>query len=190
MGALIFGSKLARSRLQSRKPPARTLTSDRLYRDGGIALHPQKPEILRVMGSPTTPPFEVNSGVRSPVRTTRILIADDNAIIRTVMHALIEVNAALEVCGEAVTGPDAIQQAQELKPDMVLLDLRMPGMNGLQVAPLIKQALPGVFIVLFTMLEKDISETLRTAAHIDLVLRKPQGLDTLLRSIQDFVPAN
>jgi DNA-binding NarL/FixJ family response regulator len=106
------------------------------------------------------------------------------------MHSLIEVNAALEVCGEAVTGRDAIQQAQELRPDMVLLDLRMPGMNGLQVAPLIKQALPGVFIVLFTMLEKEISEALRTAAHIDLVVRKPQGLDTLLKSIQDFVPTN
>jgi CheY-like chemotaxis protein len=142
------------------------------------------------MGSPITPQLEANSDVRSPARTTRILIADDNPIVRTVMHSLIEVNAALEVCGEAVTGPDAIQQAQELRPDMVLLDLRMPGMNGLQVAPLIKQALPGVFIVLFTMLEKEISETLRTAANIDLVLRKPQGLDTLLKSIQDFVPTN
>ena len=61
----------------------------------------------------------------------RILIADDNPVLRYVLHALIDVNAGLEVCGEAVSGLDAIQQTKDLKPDVVVLDLRMPGMNGL-----------------------------------------------------------
>jgi len=120
----------------------------------------------------------------------RILIADDNPVLRYVLHALIDVNAGLEVCGEAVSGLDAIQQTKDLKPDVVVLDLRMPGMNGLQVAPLLKQSWPSVFIVLFTMFENEISETVRTAAKIDLVLRKPDGMDRLLNSIQKFRPAS
>ena len=128
--------------------------------------------------------------VSSPPAVRRILIADDNPVVRSVMCALIEVQAGLQVCGEAVSGADAIQQTKQLKPDLVLLDLRMPGMNGLQVAPLIKQTWPSVFIVLFTMLENEITETVRTAAKIDLVLRKPDGMDNLLKSIQDFVQSN
>ena len=95
----------------------------------------------------------------------------------------------MEVCGEAVSGLDAIQQTKDLRPDVVVLDLRMPGLNGLQVAPILKQSLPSVFIVLFTMFENEISETVRTAAKIDLVLRKPDGMDRLLKLIQEFRPS-
>src|SRR5215813_7964895 len=118
---------------------------------------------------------------------TRILIADDNAIVRSVMHTLIETRPGLQVCGEAASGLEAIQQAKELQPDLVVLDLRMPGMNGLQAAPIIKQALPNARVVLCTMLENEISESLRLAAKIDMVVRKPDGLDSLVKAISDLV---
>ena len=139
------------------------------------------------MALPASVASEPTLGVALPA-VNRILIADDNPVLRSVLHALIEASVGLEVCGEAVSGVDAIQQTKELKPDLVVLDLRMPGMNGLQVAPLLKQSLPKVFIVLFTMFESEISETVRTAAKIDLVVRKPDGMDRLLRSLQEFRP--
>jgi two-component system nitrate/nitrite response regulator NarL len=103
---------------------------------------------------------------------------------------LIEVKKGLEVCGEAENGLDAIQKTKDLLPDLVLLDLRMPVMNGLRAAPIIREALPKVHIVLFTIDGNEISETVRTAAHIDVVLKKPDGLDRLLESIQDLVQPN
>ena len=60
-------------------------------------------------------------------------------------------------------------------------------MNGLEAAPLIKAASPNVSIVLFTLYEKEIKETVYTAAYIDLVLRKSDGLENLLHSIQNFL---
>jgi len=126
----------------------------------------------------------------SPVPRTRILIADDNAVVRTVMHTLIETKRGLHVCGEAVTGPDAIQQAKDLQPDLVLLDLRMPGMNGITASPLIKQAAPNARIVLFTMYDSEINETVKAEAHIDLLVRKSDGIDGLLRMIEVLIHSN
>jgi DNA-binding NarL/FixJ family response regulator len=125
--------------------------------------------------------------ISSPLPVTRILIADDNAVVRTVMHTLIETKEGLQVCGEALTGLDAIQQAKDLQPDLVLLDLRMPGMNGLTASPLIKHAAPNARIVLFTMYDNEISETVRAEAHIDLLVRKSDGVDGLLRVLEVLV---
>jgi DNA-binding NarL/FixJ family response regulator len=124
---------------------------------------------------------------RSSVTPKRILIADDNAIVRAVVRTLIETKIGLEVCGEAVDGLDVIRQTKDLKPDVVLLDFRMPVLTGIEAAPIIKGAFPQVRIVLFTLYENEISKTMATAAHIDLVVRKPDGLDTLLESIQDLI---
>jgi DNA-binding NarL/FixJ family response regulator len=124
---------------------------------------------------------------RSDVAPKRILIADDNAVVRAVVRTLIETKLGLEVCGEAVDGLDVIQQAKDLKPDVVLLDFRMPILTGIEAAPIIKGAYPHVRIVLFTMYENEISKTMARGAYIDLVVRKPDGLNTLLESIQDLM---
>jgi YesN/AraC family two-component response regulator len=60
-----------------------------------------------------------------------ILIADDNAIVRQRLCGLFSDEADFEVCGEAENGKEAIEEAQELHPDLILLDLSMPVMNGL-----------------------------------------------------------
>jgi DNA-binding NarL/FixJ family response regulator len=82
---------------------------------------------------------------------------------------------------------DVVQQTKDLKPDVVLLDFRMPILTGIEAAPFIKGVFPRVHIVLFTLYENEISKTMATAAHIDLVVSKPDGLDTLLESIQDLM---
>jgi DNA-binding NarL/FixJ family response regulator len=117
----------------------------------------------------------------------RILVADDNEIVRAVVCALIEAGTDLEVCGEAVDGLNAIEKARELKPDLALLDFRMPGLSGVETASIIRKDLPQARIVLFTLYEQSVSETMTTAAGIDLVLRKGDGLDRLLESIQNLM---
>jgi DNA-binding NarL/FixJ family response regulator len=78
------------------------------------------------------------------------MIADDKAIIRDTLRSLIETRADWQVCGEATSGRQAVEQAAELKPDMIILDLEMPGRDGLQAARDIVSAFPDVPILLYT----------------------------------------
>ena len=95
---------------------------------------------------------------------TRILIADDHAMMRKGLRTAIEPHAGWEVCGEATTGLEAFEQTKLLKPDLVILDVSMPVLNGLEVAHRISRTVPGVKILLFTMhnspqFAKDVSKT-------------------------------
>ena len=68
----------------------------------------------------------------------RILIVDDNASLRRCIRTFLESATPLEICGEAVDGVDAIQKAQQLNPDLILLDLAMPKMNGAEAASVLE----------------------------------------------------
>ena len=76
--------------------------------------------------------FPCNLGAGWMAKSTRILIADDHAMFRAGIRALLESEPLLEVVGEVSTGDDAVDQARILKPDMVLMDLSMPGASGLE----------------------------------------------------------
>ena len=80
---------------------------------------------------------------------TRVLIADDSELVRTGLHELIEDHAGW-VCTEAVNGRDAITKIQDLAPDILILDLFMPVMNGLQAARAISKLVPDLPILLCT----------------------------------------
>lgn len=81
----------------------------------------------------------------------RILIADDHAMMRKGLRTVIEPHIGWEICGEATTGTEALESAKSLKPDLVVLDVSMPVLNGLEVAHRISRSLPDVKILLFTM---------------------------------------
>ena len=116
-----------------------------------------------------------------------ILIADDSATIRTLIRAFIENRAGFEVCGEAVDGADAIEKAKELKPDLIILDLAMPRMNGAAAASVLKRRMPKIPIILFTMYDELMSETFSSAVQVDLVLSKPNGLHEMVTHMQDLL---
>jgi DNA-binding NarL/FixJ family response regulator len=116
-----------------------------------------------------------------------ILIADDSATIRTLIRAFIENRAGFEVCGEAVDGADAIEKAKELKPDLIILDLAMPRMNGAAAASVLKRRMPKIPIILFTMYDELMSETFSSAVQVDLVLSKPNGLHEMVTHLQDLL---
>jgi DNA-binding NarL/FixJ family response regulator len=116
-----------------------------------------------------------------------ILIADDSETIRTLIRAFLENRAGFEVCGEAVDGIDAIEKAKELKPDLIILDLAMPRMNGAAAASVLKRMMPDVPIILFTMYDEMMSKALSSAVHVDLVLSKPNGLNEMVTHVQDLL---
>lgn len=84
------------------------------------------------------------------MNTLRILIADDHDVVRQGLTALIENEPGWEVCGTATTGREAVASAKELKADVVILDMSMPELSGLEALRQIKRALPTTEVLLFS----------------------------------------
>ena len=116
-----------------------------------------------------------------------ILIADDSATIRRLIRTLLQWQTGCEICGEAVDGVDAIEKAKRLKPDLILLDLSMPRMNGAEAASILKDQMPGVRIILFTMYSEWFGDTLASALGVDIVLSKPDGMGKLVESVEGLL---
>jgi two-component system, NarL family, nitrate/nitrite response regulator NarL len=81
----------------------------------------------------------------------RILIADDQESTRRALKALIESCRGWEICGQAENGHQAVQQAIELRPDLIVLDLSMPVIDGLEAARAISKVMPSVPILIYTL---------------------------------------
>ena len=81
---------------------------------------------------------------------TRVMIADDHTVLREGLRALLEAAGQFDVVGEAATGEEAIQECLDLQPDILLLDVSMPGLGGLEVAAAIRRDAPRVKIVVLT----------------------------------------
>lgn len=89
------------------------------------------------------------------MRPLRILIADDHEVVREGTRLLLQSEPGWEVCGIAKNGRDAVNQAQQLKPDVVVIDMTMPELNGLDATREIKRLLPTVEILMFTAHESE-----------------------------------
>jgi DNA-binding NarL/FixJ family response regulator len=85
----------------------------------------------------------------------RILIADDHDVMRQGTRSVVEREESWEVCGTASNGREAVSKAAELKPNIVIMDMTMPELNGLNAAIQIKRGLPGTEILMFTAHESD-----------------------------------
>ena len=105
-----------------------------------------------------------------------VLIVDDNVQLRRIIRVQVEA-AGLEVCGEAIDGLDAIEKARELKPDLIILDLSMPRMNGIEAARELSEICPDVPIVLYTM-------------HADVIRRAgemPTGVTAVVAKTENLI---
>jgi DNA-binding NarL/FixJ family response regulator len=85
------------------------------------------------------------------VKPLRILIADDHDLLRRGVRALLESHAGWEICGEAITGREAVTKAEELKPDIVILDISMPDLNGVEAASRIRKASANTEVLVLSM---------------------------------------
>lgn len=108
-----------------------------------------------------------------------ILIADDSELMRTKIRQALERDTDFDVCGEVSNGSEAVGKARELAPDLIILDLRMPCLSGIDVAGVLRYALPKTRRVLLTMYAEDVGPNLVSLFHIDAVLAKADGLADL-----------
>lgn len=118
-----------------------------------------------------------------------LLIVDDSPIIRRVMGEFFQGLTDWKIAGEAGDGLEAIQRATQLKPDLIVLDFSMPKMNGLEAASVIKKLLPDTHIVVFTMFDDAMGSKLSSAAGVDMVISKADGMGVLVKAVHRFLDA-
>jgi two-component system, chemotaxis family, chemotaxis protein CheY len=119
----------------------------------------------------------------------RILVVDDSDAVRDVIRTFLE-NTGFEVCGEASDGVEAIEKATKLKPNLIVLDLSMPGMNGVEAAAALGQLLPEVPVVVLTMYGDLLGEAMAAGLAVKAVVGKADGMMKLVECVQRLLATN
>jgi YesN/AraC family two-component response regulator len=102
----------------------------------------------------------------------KILIVDDNAIIRQALCNVFTAEADFDICGQAKNGREAIEKAQELQPDLVVMDLSMPVMNGIEAARVLKRMMPRMPLTIFSEYSDVFSEREAQFAGVSALVHK------------------
>jgi DNA-binding NarL/FixJ family response regulator len=126
---------------------------------------------LRLWGRPPVSPSTVKS----------ILIVDDSVFIRQALCELFQRESDFEVSGEAGNGKEAIEKAQELRPDLIVLDLLMPVMNGLDAARILKRLMPTVPLLMYSAFGDKFAEHQARLIGISEVVSKSEDASELIR---------
>jgi DNA-binding NarL/FixJ family response regulator len=113
-----------------------------------------------------------------------VLIADDHALFRAGLHALLNLYPEIQVVGEASTGEAAISAADDIQPDIILMDLQMPGVNGIEATRRILHSSPNIGIIVVTMFEDDDSVFTAMRAGARGYILKEAGEEEVLRAIR------
>jgi DNA-binding NarL/FixJ family response regulator len=108
-----------------------------------------------------------------------ILIADDSLFIREALCKFFEQDD-FNVCGEAENGKEAIDKAQQLHPDLILLDLSMPVMNGLEAARILKRMMPEVPVIMYSAYGDSSTEKAARSAGVWALVSKSENISVLL----------
>ena len=115
----------------------------------------------------------------------RIVICDDQPSFREVLGLMLGIEGDFEVVGEAGNGRDAIELVRELQPDVLLLDIAMPVMDGLEALPAIREASPDTRVVMLTGLASEAIRERALAAGATLFIEKGTDIATLARRVRE-----
>ena len=120
----------------------------------------------------------------------RILIADDHAVVRTGVRALLSMNSQWQVCGEAVNGKEAVEKVQKLRPDLIVLDIAMPVMDGIEAAREIRRIAPAIKILILSLHEFHQLEVIARQAGADAFVTKEEAATPLTKAVERLVDGN
>ena len=109
-----------------------------------------------------------------------VLIVDDHPAIRRALRAAFEEQPGFTVCGEAEDGFEAIGKAKKLAPDMIVLDLRMPVMDGLEAARELRRLFPEMPLMMLTCYHSSAAEKQALASGVTAIFSKPDGMQNLI----------
>src|SRR4051812_18094200 len=107
--------------------------------------------------------------------------------MRAAVRRVLDDLPKIEVCGVASDGSEAIEMAFTLKPDLLIVDLVMPGLSGVEVIGVLKKKLPTAKFILFTMYEDQLGKSLTPSAGVDAVVAKSRGLSGLTEKIEAVI---
>jgi len=117
----------------------------------------------------------------------RILIVEDEISVRSAVRVFLEHKSPYEVCGEAANGAEAVEKVASLHPDLVILDLSMPHMNGIEAASLLRSRAPQTPVIVYTMFGDVLGKQLAAALGVGAIVSKSDGLVALLACIEDLL---
>ena len=115
------------------------------------------------------------------------MVVDDNPAIRRALKNILEFTPGWEVCGEAADGRDGIEKAKMLSPDLIVLDLSMTVMNGLEAARILHEIMPSVPLILCSLHTDRVLQREATAAGITTVFSKAQNMQTLISKARELL---
>jgi DNA-binding NarL/FixJ family response regulator len=114
----------------------------------------------------------------------RILVVDDNESIRRVLCQLFTSEVGFDVCGEAEDGQQAIEKAKELHPDVIVMDLSMAVLNGIEASRILKTLMPTVALIVFSEYNDVFSDEEARSAGISAVVSKSQHVSVLVETVR------
>jgi DNA-binding NarL/FixJ family response regulator len=109
-----------------------------------------------------------------------VLVVDDNPVVRRMVCEIFTSESDFEVSGEAENGQDAIEKAQALRPDLIVMDLSMPVMNGMDAARILKRLMPKVPLMMFSVHSDLLSESEARSAGVSALVSKSERVSVLV----------
>jgi DNA-binding NarL/FixJ family response regulator len=125
-----------------------------------------------------------------PLVSACTLIVDDNPNMRTALRTFVEHKTPLKVCGEAADGLEAIEKTEELKPDVILLDIAMPKLTGVEAAPILRRVAPNAHIIFVTLFADSVGARLASVMGVDRVHSKLDGMEKLADTLKSIAAAS
>ena len=148
-----------------------------------MGLGVESAEIPAVSGLPTTPASHGTQSGSPANRQWRVLLVDDNAAVRTVLKGLLEEHADLQVVGEASDGDEAVVLAERYRPDVTLMDIRLPRVSGVEATRQINKKLPQSVIIGMSSLYTPHSYNAMMAAGAVAFVRKEEAVEVLYKTL-------